>query len=151
MTAKVDFVVGICLVILFAGIYYMTGKMPQKELGLGPGDYPRVVVYGLGIMGLILSVQSFLKIRKKTEAEKKFERGEILQVFYLILWVALYFGILPYSGFILLTPIFMFGMMYIFGLKKWIKMGILSVVTTVIVYILFDKFFLVLLPEFNLF
>ncbi len=151
MTAKVDFGVGVCLIILSAGVYYMTSKMPQKELGLGPGDYPRVIVYGLGMLGLILSIRSFFKIRKNPEKEKKFEKGEILQVAYLILCVALYLTILPYLGFIILTPIFMFGMMYIFGLRKWLKMGIISVVATVIVYILFDRFFMVLLPELNLF
>ena len=151
MTAKVDFFVGVFLIILFAGVYYMTGKMPQKDLGLGPGDYPRVIVSLLGLFGVLLSVQSVLKIRKKEDKEKMFEKGEILQVFYLIVCVAVYLTILPFLGFIFLTPAFMFIMMLIFGLRKWIKMIIISLVTTIIIYVLFDRFFLVLLPEFSLF
>ena len=151
MTAKVDFFIGVGLIIIFAGVFYMTGKMPQKELGLGPGDYPRVIVYVLGFLGLLLSVQSIFKIRKKTEKDKIFEKGEILQVFYLILCVAVYLTILAYLGFVVLTPIFMFVMMHIFGMRKWIKMVVISLVTTAIIYVLFDRFFLVLLPEFALF
>ena len=152
MTAKVDFVVGFCLILLAVGIYYMTTQMPQKEAGLGPGDYPRVIVYGFGLLGSILSITSFSKLRKKKEdKEKKFEKGEILQVAYLVTCVALYLFILPYIGFIFLTPALMFTMMFIFGLRKWILMGIISVVTTIFVYILFDRFLLVLLPEFSLF
>lgn len=151
MTAKVDFFIGIVLIILFAGIFYMTGKMPQKELGLGPGDYPRVIAYLIGFFGLLLSSQSVLKNRSNPDKEIMFEKGEILQVSFLVVCVAVYLTIMPYFGFVILTPVFMFVMMYIFGLKKWIKMVIISLVSTAIIYVLFDRFFMVLLPEFSLF
>ncbi len=45
----------------------------------------------------------------------------------------------------------MFAMMYIFGLRKWLKMVIISVSSMAVIYIVFNNLMYVLLPRFNLF
>ena len=80
-----------------------------------------------------------------------YEKGELRQIFLLVLCVALYIKLVAYFGFILLTSPFIFLMMLIFGLREWIKMIIISVVSTAVIYVLFNNFLLVLLPRFNLF
>lgn len=154
MNVKVDFFVGIFLLVFSVGIFYMTGQMPQKEDGLGPGDYPRVIAYCVALLGFIQTVLSVRRMRRAdqpTSSPRIFEKREILNIFFLTVCVAVYLVALPYLGFIILTPFLMFMMMLLFGLRKWIKMIVVSVVSTAVVYFLFDKFFLVLLPRFSLF
>jgi cell division protein FtsW (lipid II flippase) len=130
----------------------MAGKLPEAKKGLGPGDYPRVILGILFILGVILAGYAFYIYKKKTrQNENKFEKGEFKQVFLLVACVAFYIKIQAYLGFIILTPFFMFAMMYIFGLRKWIKMAAISIVSTAVIYIIFNNFLYVLLPRFNLF
>lgn len=152
MYPKFDFFVGL-FVMVFASVgHYMAGKLQTAPKGLGPGDYPMVILRVLFILGAILTGYAFYMHKKKSRPEgKKFEKGEFKQVFILFACVALYIKLVAYFGFIFLTPFFMFAMMYIFSLREWIRMTVISVVGTALIYIVFNNYLYVLLPRFNLF
>jgi hypothetical protein len=152
MYPKIDFFIGLFLMAFSSAGYYIANKLPAAKKGLGPGDYPKVILGLLFILGLILAGYAFYQFKKTTPTgKKKFEKGEVRQVFLLAACVALYIKLLFYFGFLLLTPVIMFVMMYLFGLRKWIKMVVISIATSVITFVIFNNFLYVLLPRFNLF
>lgn len=152
MHPKIDFFVGLFLIAFAAVGYYMAGLLPTAPKGLGPGDYPKVILGILFILGIILTGYAFYQMKKMTgKAKSSYEKGEIKLVILLVACVALYIKLQAYLGFIVSTPIFMFIMMYLFSMREWLKMALISIVTTAVVYILFNNFLYVLLPRFNLF
>jgi hypothetical protein len=152
MYPKIDFFIGLFVLIFSAAGYMMAGNYPSVQKGLGPGDYPRVILGMLFLLGGIQAVYAFYKFRTIKQTDKKnYEKGEIKHVVLLITCVVVYIKALAYFGFPLLTPVFVFLLMYIFGLRKWIKMLVISFATTVLTFVIFEKFLYVLLPHFNLF
>ena len=152
MYPKIDFIIGLAIMVFAAVGRYMAGLLPPAKKGLGPGDYPKVILTIIFFLGMILAGNAFYQYRKKLGSKKKnFEKGEFKQVLLLAGTTALYIKIQFYFGYLFLTPVFMFVMMYLFGLRKWIKMAAISVVTGAATYIIFNNYLYVLLPRFNLF
>lgn len=160
MYPKVDFFVGIVLVVLSTIGHVLANRLAPAERGLGAGDWPRMILSVLLVLGAILAIYAYYQYRRSggrtaersnSEAQQRFEKGELRNVLILTLTVALYVRLVALLGFILLTPPFLFALMAIFGLRQWIKMGVISVVSTAIIYVLFNNLLLVLLPRFTLF
>lgn len=152
MYPKIDFFIGLFLVVFSAAGYLIAGTLPTAPKGLGPGDYPRVILGLLVILGGILAANALFQMKNTTgKAARHYEKGEVKHVVLLAACVAFYIKILPYFGFLLLTPVFLFAMMYLFGFRKWVEMAAIGVVTTVATFLLFNNFLYVLLPHFNLF
>ena len=64
-----------------------------------------------------------------------------------VIVTAVYVALLPTVGFVLLTPVLMMIMMYLFGARVYVKMIIIAVITTIIVWLLFTEVFMIFLPE----
>ena len=152
MHSKIDFLVGLFLMALSTAGYILAGKFPPAPKGLGPGDYPRVILVLLFLLGSILAGSAFYNLKNRTISDKTdYEKGELKQVFLLVAVVAAYIKLLSVFGYLLLTPFAVFGMMYLFGLRKWMTMAVISIVTSVFTFVLFNDYLYVLLPRFNLF
>ncbi len=152
MYPKIDFIVGLVIMVFAAAGHYMAGLLPPAKKGLGPGDYPRVILTILFFLGLLLAGNAFYQVKKKLgKTRKNYEKGEVTQILLLAGSTAAYIKLQMYFGYLLLTPVFMFVMMYLFGLRKWVKMAAISVITGAATYILFNNYLYVLLPRFNLF
>lgn len=152
MHSKVDFITGLCLMAFSIAGYLTAGQFPPAPKGLAPGDYPRAILGMLFILGGILAGNAFFTIKKKAFPDKKnFEKGELKQVFILVAVIAGYIQLLSVFGYLLLTPVVVFIMMYLYGLRKWVQMAVISIVTSVSTFVLFNNYMYVLLPRFNLF
>ena len=165
MYPKIDLFVGLFIIVFSTAAHFIADKMPDAQRGLGAGDYPKIILKVLIVLGSIQAIYSgymyWKNLRQAKESQGavpaevtgkgKFDKGELKQVFILILCVALYIRLIALFGFILLTPFFLFALMFIFGLRKWLKMGIISILSTAILYVVFNDWFLVLLPRFNIY
>jgi putative tricarboxylic transport membrane protein len=156
MYPKVDFFIGFFMVVFSTVMYIVAGKFPAAKLGLGAGDWPKLILSVLFVLGMMLAGYSYYCYRKQLRqgggtSHGKYEKKELLHVLILCLCVAAYIRLVGLFGFILLTPFFLFALMFIFGLRKWIKMIIISVASTALVYFIFNDLLLVLLPRFTLF
>ena len=135
-----------CLSVL---VYILTLGMAKVPLGIGPGDYPRVIAAGLFILGGIQAIQGW---RKGSPSLKVlYPSGMLKRVFGLVLMTFIYVKLLGYLGFLYLTPFFMFAAMYYFGMQKTVTSSIISVTMTVAIYAVFKIVFHVPLPRFTLF
>jgi putative tricarboxylic transport membrane protein len=152
MHSKVDFITGLCLIAFSIVGVVAAGNFPPAPKGLAPGDFPRAIFVLLFILGGILAGNAFYTIKKKAFPDKKsYEKGELKQVFVLVSVIAAYIQLLSVFGYLLLTPVVVFVMMYLYGLRKWVRMAVISIVTSVSTFVLFNNYMYVLLPRFNLF
>ena len=152
MSARVDLFVGLFIIAFAVAAHLVANQLPQAPRGLGAGDFPKVVFKVLMVLGALLAgTASYRLIRKEKQGAGKFAQGEMIQVLLLLACIAAYLVLIRIFGYLVLTPVFMFVMMYLFGMRQWVKMIVISIVTAVATYFLFNNLLLVLLPRFNLF
>ena len=147
MTRKADFSIGVGTTLLAICIYLSANQLPVVEIGLGAGGFPKFIAIALGVMGIILAIKSFYRMRQGDQDVKKLELKELINVAILAASFALYVFVVRYLGYLITTPLFFFLFMLIYGERKWIKMGIISVSFTLVVYFLFEKIFYIILPH----
>lgn len=127
----------------------MSAALPSASMGLGSGGFPTVIGWCMIVLG---AMQIVLTARKGFSGIK-------VKVNFSSLWPSLavaalcliYYLLLRKVGFVLLTPLLLFGVMRIFHYKKVIPAIIISVVTTAVIYLMFNKLFMIFLPECRLF
>lgn len=141
---------GLGFVILGAGVFFMAGQLQLVKRGIGPGGYPRVVAVMMMILGAILTIDNVIGGFPKPEFSIENPRGW-LKAGVLIVGTLLYIWLLRKLGFLLLSPFFMAFVLVLFGHKEWKRVVGISVLTTVILYLLFVKVFMIFLPSFRLF
>jgi len=149
--SRVDFFTGLALVALAVGVFIGTLDMAKVERGIGPGDYPRVVAWGLLFLGAILTVQSGLKLVRRKKEPLPFPPGAFLRVLSIVLMTYAYIYLMPYTGFVLTTSVYLFLAMVFFGLRRYLLGAVTSIVVTVTLFVTFRYVFQVLLPVVGLF
>jgi hypothetical protein len=145
--ARIDFFSGLGLAVLGVIVFFLTADLPKVTRGIGPGDYPRVAAMGLILFGLIMSGLNAFKLGRKGEkTASKFPKGALIRVAILVGWSMLYIIVMPYTGFVLSTPVYLFGGMLYFGLKKY-RLGVItSLAVTLVIFFLFRYSFQIMLP-----
>jgi hypothetical protein len=147
----VDFFTGLALVALAVGVFVGTLDLPQVPRGIGPGDYPRVVAWGLLLLGAALAVQSGLKLWRRQPPSLRFPLRAFPRVLLMVGMTAAYIYLMPHAGFVLLTPAYLFATMVFFGLRRYVVGAATSLIVTVALFVTFRYAFQVLLPVVGLF
>ncbi|MDR2134107.1 MAG: tripartite tricarboxylate transporter TctB family protein [Treponema sp.] len=166
MTPRADFFTGIGIVVFSAAMFAVAGRMsPPASFGLGPGGYPMLVTGVLGALGIILAIQGWLQRRRvlRTEAarteevsaqagaaqtKKLLSPREFRGILILALSFWLYVVLLKYLGYLITTPIFLFLFLLQYGDRNWLRMLLVSVITTAASWALFVYAFRIFLPDF---
>ncbi|MBQ0052013.1 MAG: tripartite tricarboxylate transporter TctB family protein [Treponema sp.] len=113
-----------------------------KNVPVGPEFFPRALAVALFICCFILFITNLLKKDDKSKAptlnplNKNIQKallGLLVIVVYALLWNII--------SFILATPIAIFVMIFILGKRNYLKMAIISVVATAVIFVAF-KFLL---------
>ena len=130
-------------------VFFLTINMPKVPLGIGPGEYPRVVGLGLFILGGILAVQS--RHKGSPSIKDLYPAGSLKKVCVLAGVTFIYIKLLEYLGFVLLTPVFLVCVMLLFGERRLYISVPISLGVTLGIYYVFHNVFHVLLPRFTLF
>ena len=148
-TRLADFIVGVVFMALGVIWFLEANHMMKVELGIGPGDYPKFIAIGLFSLGLLQAARSAMKGLPLREI--KINRKELLRLCIFVVVTFVYVRLMNYLGFILLTPFYVFFGCWFFAYRKYVIIVIASIVTTALIYLIFQEFFLVTLPEFRLF
>ena len=143
-----DFWISI-LIIAISIIFFITADaMPDSNRGIGPGDYPKVICTVLFVLGVIQLILVLIKSKGFPLIDFKSINGRyILRAFIMLLMTVLYYKLMKGVGFLITTPIYLFASFMLFGYKKKIKAAIIAILFSVVVYFLFTKVFLVILPR----
>ena len=122
------------------------GLRDNPLVPIGPGFYPRIVLGISAALALALIVFSFLA--KAPARPSGANYGLVLTVFAIFF---AYVGALPYLGFriatFLFVPALQVSLEFPKTRKDWAVVAATAVITTVVSYILFERYLQVLLPR----
>jgi len=141
---------GLGFVILGTAVFFMAGQLQVVKRGIGPGGYPRVVAIMMVLLGITLAVENMIGEFPKPDYSVENARGW-LKTLVLIVGTLVYIWLMRILGFLLLTPFYMGFTLVLFSHRDWKKVVGISVLTTVVLYVLFVKVFMIFLPSFRLF
>lgn len=137
-------------VFLAFGVLYalQTSRLTERTLPNTPGPsfLPWILVLGFMALSLSLLIQGLLM---KGEEEKSRPVLNAQAVWGLISF-AIYLALLPFFGFLLSTPPFFLGLMWLAGERRPLFLAGFSVATPLLVYAVFQLGFHILLPAYAL-
>jgi hypothetical protein len=149
---KANIIVALVL-LCFTGVYaYFTSQLPDRNLPntLGSDFMPWLLATTLFILsGCLLVINATGKSRENFEP--KVALKEVVSVVVLTVFVYFYVQAIQLIGFLYITPFFLAALMWISGARKIKEIIILSAVSTVGIYLFFQKVFKVILPQGTLF
>ena len=122
------------------------GLRDNPLVPIGPGFYPRIVLGISAVLAVVLIVFSFLG--KRPEVKSAANYGLVVAVFAIFF---AYVGALPYLGFRIATFLFVPALQVTLEFprdrKGWAVVVATAVITTVVSYVLFERYLQVLLPR----
>lgn len=152
MTNKADCIAGVGFMAFGGAVYYGASLFKVAKKGMGAGGFPKFLAVMLMILGLLLVITSYFKLRQNPKGDKKVLNGkEILMILIMVACFGVYLAIIKTVGYMISTIVFTFIFFYIYGDRKWLRMVIISVLFSVITYFLFRNVFYVMLPMGKLF
>ena len=139
-----ELVIGIVCVALGAAVFIAAGSLQKVKLGIGPAGMPKFVAVLLMILGLAQTVTAISTGVKAPEFKMDKKAASLF-----IAAVAMSFAyvlLVDYIGFLIMTPLLLLGLMYLFGERSIVKMLIIAAITTACIWLLFTKVFMIFLP-----
>ena len=144
-----ELIIGLGCIALGVAVFIMAGALQTVRLGIGPAGFPKFIAVVLGILGL---AQTAMALSSGVEAPKfNVDKKAATLFIAAVAAVVVYVMLVTTVGFVLLTPILMVVMMYLFGERHFGKMALIAVVTTAVVWLLFTEVFMIFLPAGRLF
>jgi putative tricarboxylic transport membrane protein len=142
MAKDSDFWSGLSLIVFALFGFYESSQIPHlKSQALSAAFFPNFLFGILVLCGCGLIYQVW---RRPEKAHfPKFHWDKLMPLFVLLLAYAF---ILEYLGFIVTTLGFMVGAMFMLGERKPLLLAAVPVVSTLGIYFLFSKVFLIVLP-----
>ena len=114
----------------------------KVEWKLSPYLFPLFI----SLMLFVLSISLLLSGLKGMD-EKKSEKGDKKTFLLFLSECAIYLVVLRYLGFLISTMILLGAIVRLLGEKNWVKVILISVVTSLIIYFLFGVYLGVMLPK----
>lgn len=143
---KKDLGVGAVAVAFGAWVYYMTTTMKAKA-----AFWPRIVAYGIIILGVIILINAVLGLRKEKAApakEKKAakEKPNYLRVLAIIAVLIIYYFLFTKFSYTIATMLLMISTSAILGYRNWKVLIPTAVILSVVLYLAFSQLFHVHFP-----
>lgn len=146
MFERTDRYVGIGFVAFGAIMYYIatTWKANFTADPAGPAAIPKILCAGLIILGAILAIGGF---RVKTKSEKPVvTKDEAITVGLLTVACIAYIALLPLVGYLIATPLLIAACLLIVGSRNVKTIVLLSLIGTLVLFLLFYSILQVNLP-----
>ena len=123
------------------------GLKDNPLVPIGPGYYPRIVLAVTALLAIGVVVSDFFS-PGKSKIEEKLDYGMVVSMFAVF---GLYCGALPFLGFRISTLLYIAATNALLDWPKnargWARVALVSIVTTVAVYYVFERYLTVLLPR----
>lgn len=113
---------------------------------------PRILASGLIFLSVLLILQQIVPRlpRPKEAPPDRLDLHDWLRTFGLFALTAAYAALLPWFGFLLLTPIYLVAAMVLSGAGWRARTGVIAIGVTGVIYVSFVYFFRVSLPQLTL-
>gem|GEM_PF-2695235 len=127
------------------------GMDTGEELGLfSPRVFPRFIVIIIAGLSVMLCF-STVKNRTVDGSDSRENVEAFINAGGVLLVGFTYIYLLEWVGYYLSTPLILFGLLWFFGARSWIKMIMATIVTTAALSLFFGKVLKVMIPAGNLF
>ena len=153
MKPKMDLIAGIFLfifsVVMFWASYGIKMLMVSR---IGSAFVPRIVAVAMGVLSLVLVIQSLLKMKNETAAVSKEIVSPLksnIPIIGTFIALILYAVLFEPLGFIVTTALYLFVQFYLLTStvkRNYLVFFVSAAATSVIVYYLFVKAFQLMLP-----
>lgn len=147
---RADTVTGILLVIVAVYVYLEGAAMPTLRRGLGPGGYPIFIAWGLGILGVLLTLRSLMKW-DEDKPLFTISWNAMGRVAFFMLLSFVYIQAIPPAGFVIASISYLLVGIYFFGYRRTGISIVVSIALVLGIYLTFRYVFLVLIPTGYLF
>ena len=139
-----ELVIGLACMALGIAVFIAAGNLQTVRLGIGPAGFPKFISIVLGVLGLAQTIMALSSGVKAPEfnVDKKAASLFIAAVAMSFAYVLL----VDMIGFLIMTPLLLLGLMYLFGERRIVKMLIIAAVTTACIWLLFTEVFMIFLP-----
>lgn len=144
---KKDFYTGLLFFIFTGAIFTMILRSPTHPVSSGPGPFffPAIAAFLLGGLSLAL----LFKGARQGESGGKGVQGKRIwgRTIWIIAWSAIYGATIEPLGYLLSTGMVTFALLAYFNRRDWTFNTVLSVVTAVSIFVLFDTLLKVSMPR----
>ena len=125
------------------------GLKDNPLVPIGPGYYPRIVLGVTAVLAFAVFLSDvFRKSGREAVADEKLNYGLVAAMFAVF---GLYVGALPFFGFRVATLAYVAATNALLdfprGLKGWLRVAAVALITTIVVYVAFERYLSVLLPR----
>jgi putative tricarboxylic transport membrane protein len=143
---RIDRTIFVCTLLIAAAYFYGITQIPSLEIGdpLGPRVFPYLIGAGLLVSAAWLLLE-IIQAEKAAQPEPAPEAGpgddhrHFVLIAAVVVWMAIYFAVFEWLGFLLATPLFLLVLMAYLNRGKWLANVSTVVVFTVGTYALFSK------------
>ena len=145
--AQRNIIAGTVLLMVAIGYGILTANLPDRSLPdtPGPAFLPTLITIGLLVLSVALLVGGVIEARqesKGTDGHGVPTRGWIA-----LAGFAVYVTLLPSIGFVAASVLFFAGLMWLYGERNKILIGLTSILVPVVLFYLFTAGFQILLPR----
>lgn len=142
MGLNADVVTGIVILLLAAFAYYATFDFAQPQTPWTAESFPRLICYGMAIVGVVILVGGLFKGKGESKADPK----DILRVIGVILAAVIYLFVLPHVGFIPSTIVLLAITLICYTNRNPWMVILVSAISPIIIYLIFRYLLNVRLP-----
>ncbi|SDK99127.1 tripartite tricarboxylate transporter TctB family protein [Natronincola ferrireducens] len=149
----IDFVPSIILIFLGIILAISTNSIKiikGMSYSLGSDFMPKVGSSLLIIIGLAILIQASIKFKSKAVADDEVSLKPVnLPVIYTLISLLAFVGLVEKLGFLITSMLYLMFQIYILtpkGKFSFIKTGVISITTSIIIYFIFVNFFKLILP-----
>jgi putative tricarboxylic transport membrane protein len=139
------------LAVLAASLFLFALTLGLKDnplVPIGPGYYPRIVLGITAVLALAVLVCDLLAKKHETRNAERLNYGLVAAMFAVF---GLYCGALPYLGFRVATFVYLAASNALLDppktVKSCLRVALVAGLTTLVVYIAFERYLTVLLPR----
>lgn len=149
---------GVFFLILAAAVALYARTIPVGTLNMGvmnSQSFPLICSAVMALLSVCLIWQSIRGMKRAPEpteaelAEERTERLKPLRALYAVILVGIYIQLLRPVGYLIMTPLFLFGLIMLVtpkSVRRPIRIALISLVVAVIIYLTFRYGFSVQLP-----
>ena len=139
------------LAVLAASLFLYALTLGLKDnplVPIGPGYYPRIVLAVTAVLALAVLVSDLFTEKAPPGVKEKLNYGLVAAMFAVF---GLYVGALPFLGFRIATFLYVAATNALLdvpkGAKGWFRPPLAALITTVVVYFVFERYLTVLMPR----
>jgi hypothetical protein len=143
---------GLVILVFCAVLWWMTlGLKANPLVPIGPGFYPRIVIGLTAFFAALVVIADVLAGRRRRAAAAPGPGANYALVLASFAAFSAYAVALPWLGFRLATFLYVAAAAVLFarprGAAAWLKILVLALLTAAIVFFVFERYLLVLLPR----